>query len=268
MLVLNSDYRLLNFYKLIAYIFFTVQSSYHEEKEQGKVKMGKYLLYDKMRNAYIMRSNENKYTATTNQALAERFESEIKAENVLRSSINKALRNRYEVICINESNPQQTSTKYEYKPASINFKEISDKLNRLFASSESNDLFTDLQELQNHIASSQSIINNMGQKMDLLSDEWSKIDKAINDVEHYIEFYSFNAFQGYAICKLLQDLRKRRRIIKMQQELVHQLKPFLLNNRIHNIDTTKFDSLLESQENKKYAPRILTELWERRTVTV
>ena len=145
--------------------------------------------------------------------------------------------------------------------------EISDKLNRLFVSAESNDLLTDLQELQNHIESSQQIINGMGQKMDLLSDEWSKIDKAINDVEHYIEFYSFNAFQGYAICKLLQDLRKRRRLIKMQQELVHQLKPFLLNDRIHNIDTSKFDSLLASQENKKYAPRILTELWERKTVS-
>jgi hypothetical protein len=190
---------------LIAYIFLQFNRPITKKKEQGKVKMEKYLLYDKMRNAYIMRSNENKYTATTNQALAERFESELKAENVLRSSISKALRNRYEVVCVSENTPQQTSIKYEYKPANVNFKEISDKLNRLFVSSESNDVLADLQELQNHIESSQRIIDGMGQKMDLLSDEWSKIDKAINDVEHYIEFYSFNAFQGYAICKCLQD---------------------------------------------------------------
>lgn len=71
-----------------------------------------------------------------------------------------------------------------------------------------------------------------------LDGKLSRLDKALTDIDHFVEANTFSASEGYMILKMRQDILKERRKVK---------------NRIR--------SMSYREKNYTYTPRILTELF-------
>ena len=90
----------------------------------------------------------------------------------------------------------------------------------------------------------------------------SNVDKEISDILHYIEFYSFNACDGYKLAKELKNLRLKRRDIKNQLEVIN----IISNHTCNMLADGKTNKALCNIENKQYTPRVLTEIFEARQI--
>lgn len=263
---ISDDDRLLNVKALIAYIFLVVNipTSYKNNNEEVR-KVQKFILYDDEREAYIMKQNDGRYTATTNEALAERFASKAKADSVLRNSISSNFRKRYKPIPIDENEPNTNGRPFTYIPVANRFKEVSEKIKESsMQGAENNDIYNIVESLKNNVTDMKAAFTLISQKLEQLSSEHSIVEKEINDVEHLIEFYSFNACQGYAMCKMLQELRKRRRSIKQQMETVSRLRSLFSDKVLHRIEPEEINKCLTLTNDKYYTPRVLTELFEKK----
>lgn len=95
------------------------------------------------------------------------------------------------------------------------------------------------------------------QKQKLTSD-LSIADKKKSDIEHYIEFYSLSASQGYKASKMLKDCLEERRQIKNELEVIENI----LRMNIGFIGKGKGEDVLENIKDKQYKPRVLKELFE------
>lgn len=71
-----------------------------------------------------------------------------------------------------------------------------------------------------------------------LDGKLSRLDKALTDIDHFVEANTFSASEGYMILKMRQDILKERREVK---------------NRIR--------SMSYKEKTYTYTPRILTELF-------
>ena len=76
-----------------------------------------------------------------------------------------------------------------------------------------------------------------------LSKELSYYDSAINDLEHYLEFYTTDAIKLVKIGKKIKELRIKRRIVKKEKEF---LEGFLTKHKLYDIETKK-------KKSKKYS---------------
>ena len=130
-----------------------------------------------------------------------------------------------------------------------------DKINSSYTEVDIDDLKKSINDL------SEKLTTLKGNKEWLL-DEESNIDKQISDILHYIEFYNFSASDGYKLCKALKDLRLRRRKIKNELELINIVNTQSLNN----VASGQNNKAINGLDDKKYAPRILQELFDNRNI--
>lgn len=91
-----------------------------------------------------------------------------------------------------------------------------------------------------------------------LRSELSTIDKEISDINHYIEFNSLNASQGYKMAKMLKDRFVRRRSVKHELEVLDKV----ITMQICTISSGKARNTIEKIPDKKYTPRVLKELFK------
>ena len=105
-------------------------------------------------------------------------------------------------------------------------------------------------------------INNMLESYDDLSvplinaqQEYSKANRALSDISHYIEFGKFNCFQAYKIFELQQALLRYRRTAK---DIVYVLEKLSLNHK-KSININDY-SVYYSTE-RIYKPRVFNELF-------
>ena len=105
-------------------------------------------------------------------------------------------------------------------------------------------------------------INNMLETYDDLSvplinaqQEYSKADRALSDISHYIEFGKFNCYQAYKIFELQQTLLRYRRTAK---DIVYALEKLSLNHK-KSININDY-SVYYSTE-RIYKPRVFNELF-------
>lgn len=78
----------------------------------------------------------------------------------------------------------------------------------------------------------------------------SECDKKLTDLDHFIEFYSLSASEGYKISKMRKDILLDRRDIK------NKLRQIDIGENIAGIADD-----FECIKDKKYTPRILTDLF-------
>lgn len=78
----------------------------------------------------------------------------------------------------------------------------------------------------------------------------SECDKKLTDLDHFIEFYSLSASEGYKISKMRKDILLDRRDIK------NKLRQIDISENIAGIADD-----FECIKDKKYTPRILTDLF-------
>lgn len=98
-------------------------------------------------------------------------------------------------------------------------------------------------------------LKSLNERQSSLSDRLNKLDRETQDVLHYIEFTNLNAFQGYKIYKLLQDIRQERREIKDELAQVDTI--------LSQLNISQFIKELPVLTNRKYVPRELPDLFEK-----
>lgn len=104
----------------------------------------------------------------------------------------------------------------------------------------------------------ESLSSDLKERKERLILALSEADKKKTDIEHYIEFYTFNASKGYKVAKMLQDCLQERRDIKDEIEMIDNI----LRMNIGFIGKGKGSLVLEVSKNKKYTPRVLKELFQ------
>lgn len=115
----------------------------------------------------------------------------------------------------------------------------------------------DMDSIKESICNLSNQFKVMKGNKDWLLEMESRVDKEISDILHYIEFYSFNACEGYKLTKELKELRLKRRDIKNQLQAINIISSHTCNM----LTDGKTNKALCDIENKQYTPRILTELF-------
>ena len=98
---------------------------------------------------------------------------------------------------------------------------------------------------------------NFQKEHDELSQQLSKIDQEVCDIQHYIEFNRLNAAEGYKAYKLLQDKLLERRVIKDNQSKFQMLA----SAKVSDIFDGTLEKNLSELSHRTYTPRVLKELF-------
>jgi uncharacterized protein (DUF2164 family) len=110
-----------------------------------------------------------------------------------------------------------------------------------------------------NISQAASALAGVNERWDFLYNEIHKTDLEICDIEHDIENSNFNACQGFAKAKALQEKRRYRRRLKNEQMLLEPLHDYIAKNKNLSIDLfkikTTMEKLSEQQKNWVYNPR-------------
>ena len=95
------------------------------------------------------------------------------------------------------------------------------------------------------------IKNLIDENMSDISDRLSEVDLELSDMLHYIEFHKFSACEGYKLCKKLQQILDRRRVIKNEMRVVQETE------RIYNPL-----NITDKVNHQIYEPRVLNTLFD------
>lgn len=192
-----------------------------------------YVITTRNCSTYLyMPKNANKPAATTNVNAALIFKSMEAAKIFVNNNIPKKSRKQYtisdyweEVNKISKDNPNIESQ--------IDFNKLTDAMNQL-----------------------DSILKHSAKYKEYLAAEHSKVEAAINDLYHYIEFKNLGTVRGYRVYKELQSLLKRRRQVKDAEQLMN----FVTDE--NSVNVSGYIAALKSQKDRSYTPRVLTDLFE------
>lgn len=179
---------------------------------------------------YLYRSKGDRWTRTSNVQQADRMEY-CKAKNVLENCISPTFRKYWEIV-----------------PAEEELVAIHPVLTE-----ETGDVFTWSEVL----SAQEKLHRELTQYRMDLNDRLSEVDLEICDIEHYIEFFALDAAKGYKAYRMLKERLIHRRHIKDEMAKAG----LLLSGFAADFSERNMDQQLRKLENKKYAPRILAELF-------
>ena len=188
---------------------------------------------------YITKVN-NKFTVTGNIKKATLFKTETKANNV-RSSLPKAIRrNSYYIKELSVEDENQMISDNEYVVTGHTDRE--------------DESVVKIKEMLQEISDCEQ---NLLIKEEQYKARLSEIDRELSDIDHWIEFYPVSAYDGYRMTKMRKDRLVERRGIK------DSLSEISIIRSIKGGQTLKS---LNSVEDKKYTPRVLTDLFREKEV--
>lgn len=207
------------------------------------------------RGLYLRRDASGNYVPVKNKALGEIWEQRGKASNVLTNCISKNLRNRYRIIEVEDaaaiSKPKEVTT----NNIDMVVKSKDDVAKRIGNEPvEENQL----SNLSVDIDSFTGFIQNAEQRKEVLVAALSDVDREISDINHYIEFGKFNAYQGWLAFKMLRGRLKKRRKVKDELHILTQLGECKVNSAMLADIKTSISKL----STREYQPRKLNELFE------
>lgn len=199
---------------------------------------------------YLKRDANGNYIPTNGKIFGDVYEQRSKAANVLENCVSKNLRNRYHIQEILEDEVENKKVEpVEIKPKENVAKEIG---NETFEAGQ-------IDKWANGINSLSSFAQSVEERKKDLVDALSDVDSEISDINHYIEFGKFNAYQGWLAFNMLKNRLKRRRKIKDELYIVSQLGECKINSAM--IEEIK--SSMSTLDGRIYRPRKLKELFER-----
>ena len=180
---------------------------------------------------FVVRQPNNAFYINTDKEKALIFETEQKANNVMRT-LPKLMREKGTQL-IEIENKETINNQY---------------------------IPVDLENVKTLICGLSDQFKIMQGNKDWLIEMESKIDQEISDILHYIEFYPFSACDGYKLAKELKTLRLKRRDVKNQLEAINIINCHTCNM----LADGRTNKALCGIESKKYAPRVLTEMFASR----
>ena len=104
----------------------------------------------------------------------------------------------------------------------------------------------------------EEIYRKLSSHINKLNNEYAVVDNEIIDIQHYIEFFDFNAAQGYNAYKMLQESLRKRRKIKDDRYKTTMLLNATSADYVNDVVDKQFKGL----DGRQYTPRVLKELFE------
>lgn len=209
-----------------------------------------YVLSD--RNGYYIRKDDfsQKFVPVRNKKLAEKWTQRVKAANILNNALPKNIRKQYQILEVEEKEalPQKKACRDTVTPKENVAKAIA---NEPFGDDQ-------LEKWATGISSMTDFAMDAEQRKEELAQKLSDVDKEITDIYHYIEFGTFNAYQGWLAFNMLRQRLRKRRKIKNELEVVTQLGECKITSAM----LVDIKNAINEIGNKKYAPRALTSLFE------
>lgn len=201
--------------------------------------MSEYIITDGSR--FIYRNYSGKFVPTSSEAMADIF-SKKQADAIFTNSLPKALKSVFHV------------EKYDKPPNQVKqvTKEEIDKNTEKVTISEN------IQRWLDKVSELNGLRNDATKRKEELSKQLSDVDKELSDINHYIEFCSLNAAQGYKAYKMVKDRRIKRRSIKNELVVVDAI----LEKKISDSITEEIEKVIHSLDERTYTPRILNELFD------
>ncbi len=210
-----------------------------------------YVITDPNKTIWVCKDNSNLYSLTTDRNKALIFESKPAADTVFKSNLSKLIKSKgvlVKAVTLHIAGPEtkevkeQTPIKEEPKPQAAPPSPVE------FGSSK-------------YII---SVISDAVSKLNCrhltLTEEQSKYDRKVTDIEHYIEFNAgkLNACDGYKAYKLLQEVLVERRKVKDELQMIQMVR----DKMAFPEDIAKIDSKVCELESRRYEPRELTYLFQ------
>lgn len=215
--------------------------------------MTRYMISDG-HGLYIRKDVSGNYIPVKNKSLGDVWKQQEKASNILMNSINKNLRNRYKVVEI-EFEPitkHKISTTNKIEPAVQSGNDLTKRICEDLIEENS------LSDLLVNIDGFAGFVHSAEQRRETLTNALSDVDKEICDINHYIEFGKFNAYQGWFAFNMLRGRLKRRRKIKDELYILNQLGECKVNSAMLEDIKESIDKL----SARRYQPRKLNELFK------
>lgn len=192
---------------------------------------GAYIRHDKTTGKYVPIKSSKK---------ANRWDSYVKAVGVLNNSIPKPLRSMYSI---------------EVRGTDEVVDKQSDKLSEICKEvTTTSQIDSWLPQIDKFV----SVIKSCDSRLKELAKQQSTLEKKKTDMEHFIEFGSFNAFEGWKCCKALQKILRDRRKCKDEIYILNKIKSCNFNP--DNINS--LSQVIQSIRSQEYTPRVLHELFK------
>ena len=201
--------------------------------------MAQYVITDGTR--WIMRDRKGKYVPTSNEALADVFGNK-EANSVYQNNLSKALKSVFHV------------EKIDKPPALI--KQISHE--EVKSNTETVSVAANIQYWVDKVSGLNGLAAEALHRKEELINQLSEVDKELCDINHYIEFCSLNAAQGYKAYKMIKDRRMKRRSIKNELEVLNMI----LGKKLSESVTNEITNAVLGMDKRIYEPRVLNELFD------
>ena len=203
-------------------------------------------------NGYYIRKDEfsKKFVPVRNEKLAEKWTQRAKASNVLNNALPKNIRGNYRILEVQEEDvvPPKPQEQEVTKPK--------DEAARAIANESLGD--DQLGKWSTGISSMAEFVMDAEQRKDELIQKLSEVDKEITDINHYIEFGKFNAYQGWLAFNMLRHRLKKRRKIKDELQVLQKLGECKITSSM----LVDIKNAIGELSNRQYVPRVLTALFE------
>ena len=199
--------------------------------------MTRYVIADENKTVWVHKDTNGSYSLTTDKNKAFVFDSKPVADAVFKSNLSKLIKSKGVVVkAVTSPTTETVTTETCESPAQFGSSKyiisvLSDAVAKLNC---------------RHIS---------------LSDELSKYDRQVTDIEHYIEFNSgkLNACDGYKAYKLLQDVLVERRKVKDELQMICMVKDKMAIPE----DIANIDNKIKELETRRYEPRELKHLFNK-----
>ena len=201
--------------------------------------LAQYVITDGTR--WIMRDRKGKYVPTSNEALADVFGNK-EANSVYQNNLSKALKSVFHV------------EKIDKPPALI--KQISHE--EVKSNTETVSVAANIQYWVDKVSGLNGLAAEALHRKEELINQLSEVDKELCDINHYIEFCSLNAAQGYKAYKMIKDRRMKRRSIKNELEVLNMI----LGKKLSESVTNEITNAVLGMDKRIYEPRVLNELFD------
>lgn len=195
-----------------------------------------YVITDGTR--YIFKNHNDRYVPISNVTLADIFTKK-QAEGIFNNSLPKALRKIFYIQKIVDNSNSNIETLVSVKE------------------NETTETLDCTKKWLDKVSSLNGLVTEIATRKEELLFELSNFDKELSDIEHYIEFSTLNAAQGYNAYKMIKERRIKRREIKKELDVLN----IILNSKIGDEALCVINQRVAGLNNRKYTPRVLTELF-------
>lgn len=233
----------------------------------------RYVIADANNHYYIMA--EGGPQITTSKLRATRYSTLEKANNVINSSISPTKRVGCKVIDLTGNvtpvvKPVVTKQTV-VKPAAIQTKPVMPSAingHHLCRKTVKDDLILtqlargdqgeEIEDFPLEVAGLSQIVKSLINRKENLVTRLATLDQELSDIHHHMEFTNYNAYQGYLVCKSIQNRLRSRRKVKNELAQINSI----LDSKFSNVSPEKIEELINPKEEVVYRPRQLDELFE------